>query len=59
VRFGLAETDLNTPFLPESTLANLAVAFPPASRVFRKHGLGRAAGPKRPAAAVRSLRETP
>lgn len=34
-----AEADMNLPLQPESTLADLAVAYPAASRVFRRHGL--------------------
>lgn len=30
---------MNTPLQPDSTLADLAVAYPAASRVFRRHGL--------------------
>jgi iron-sulfur cluster repair protein YtfE (RIC family) len=30
---------MNTPLQPDSTLADLAVTFPAASRVFRRYGL--------------------
>lgn len=39
---------MNTPLQSESTLADLAVAFPSASRVFRKHGLDYCCHGRRP-----------
>jgi len=39
---------MNTPLQPESTLADLAVAFPAASRVFRRHGLDYCCHGRRP-----------
>lgn len=41
---------MNTPLQPESTLADLAVAFPAASRVFRRHGLDYCCHGRRPVA---------
>lgn len=49
---------MNTPLVPESTLADLAVTFPAASRVFRRHGLDYCCHGRRPvseAAAERGL----
>ncbi len=39
---------MNTPLQPESTLADLAVTFPAASRVFRRHGLDYCCHGRRP-----------
>lgn len=39
---------MNTPLQPSSTLADLAVAFPAASRVFRRHGLDYCCHGRRP-----------
>lgn len=39
---------MNTPLHPDSTLADLAVAFPAASRVFRRHGLDYCCHGRRP-----------
>lgn len=39
---------MNTPLQPDSTLADLAVAFPAASRVFRRHGLDYCCHGRRP-----------
>lgn len=39
---------MNTPLQPESTLADLAVAYPAASRVFRRHGLDYCCHGRRP-----------
>ena len=39
---------MNTPLLPDSTLADLAVTFPAASRVFRRHGLDYCCHGRRP-----------
>ena len=39
---------MNTPLSPDSTLADLAVAFPAASRVFRSHGLDYCCHGRRP-----------
>lgn len=39
---------MNTPLQPESTLADLAVAYPSASRVFRRHGLDYCCHGRRP-----------
>ena len=39
---------MNTPLVPESTLADLAVPFPAASRVFRRHGLDYCCHGRRP-----------
>ncbi|MRR11292.1 iron-sulfur cluster repair di-iron protein [bacterium] len=39
---------MNTPLLPASTLADLAVSFPAASRVFRRHGLDYCCHGRRP-----------
>jgi regulator of cell morphogenesis and NO signaling len=39
---------MNTPLRPSSTLADLAVAFPSASRVFRRHGLDYCCHGRRP-----------
>ena len=41
---------MNTPLQPDSTLADLAVAFPAASRVFRRHGLDYCCHGRRPVA---------
>jgi regulator of cell morphogenesis and NO signaling len=43
-----AEADMYTPLQPSSTLADLAVAFPAASRVFRRHGLDYCCHGRRP-----------
>jgi regulator of cell morphogenesis and NO signaling len=50
VRHDLVEADMNTPLLPDSTLADLAVTFPAASRVFRRHGLDYCCHGRRPVA---------
>jgi regulator of cell morphogenesis and NO signaling len=42
------EADMNTPLQPDSTLADLAVTFPAASRVFRRHGLDYCCHGRRP-----------
>ena len=39
---------MNTPLQPDSTLADLAVTFPAASRVFRRHGLDYCCHGRRP-----------
>lgn len=41
---------MNTPLQPDSTLADLAVAYPAASRVFRRHGLDYCCHGRRPVA---------
>ncbi len=42
------EANVNTALVPESALADLAVAFPAASRVFRRHGLDYCCHGRRP-----------